>query len=102
MDELEYLGASQLRLTLPGGLSGSTSVLVRRADTSQAMVLEGAFSYPVAKSGGGGCAGVVAGLPRTPGRALGQGAWILGLMLLVGLRARWRSALVPARQRHDG
>ena len=99
--EVEFVDAGELRLTLPGGLSGSQTVMVRRTDTGQAGVLEAGVSYPVAKSKSSGCSAAT-GLPRTPGAALQHGAWILGLALLVGLRASWmrgRGPVVVRRRR---
>ncbi|MDF1798388.1 MAG: IPT/TIG domain-containing protein [Planctomycetota bacterium] len=86
-DSIEFLGPGTLEVTLPAGLAGDQSVLVRRADTGQADVLEAGISYPTSSDSGGACTASV-GLERGPWEALRGSAWMLVLGILVWMRSR--------------
>lgn len=87
-DAIAFVGTGALEVTLPAGLAGDQSVLVRRADTGQADVLEAGISFPGGGGdSGGACAGTV-NLRQGPWQALRGSAWMLALALLVWMRSR--------------
>ena len=87
-DNVTLIDGTTLEVTVPGG-SGSTTVLIRRADTGQADVITSAFTYEGGGgSSSGGCSAATGGVPMGPMDALGNGLWLLALAGILWSRTR--------------
>ncbi|MFT6713041.1 MAG: hypothetical protein ACJAVJ_000314, partial [Planctomycetota bacterium] len=87
-DNVTLIDGSTLEVTVPGG-SGSTTVLIRRADTGQADVITSAFTYEGGGgSSSGGCTAATGSVPMGPMDALGNGLWLLALAGILWSRTR--------------
>jgi hypothetical protein len=87
-DQVIFLNASTLEVTVPSGGGGETSVLVRRGDTGQAAVLAAAFTYQSGGSSSGSCGAVIGGGPQSLIDALSNVLWLLVLVPILWMKRR--------------
>lgn len=102
---LALVDPNTIRVETPASPSTSKSVMVREADTGQATVLTGAYTFEgnvdhaEEDDGGGGCAAVAPARPPTWRRVIGGAGWALLLALVLAGRAH-RSARAAALVRY--
>ncbi len=93
---VKLVSSTLLQVTTPASSSTATSVMVREADTGQASLLNGAFTFAGNGSGGGGaCAAVVPAGPPSWTDMLDGAGWIALLALLFAWRARRALRALP-------
>jgi hypothetical protein len=88
-DNVTWISATSLEVTVPTSGGGAPSVLVRRSDTGQADVLAAGYTYESSGSSSSGCSAMVGAPPQGLKDMLSNTIWLL----VLGAFLYWRSRM---------